>query len=80
MHRGDPAKVFENVLLADGSHREPTAGREHRRDPEEFFQQKNALGMMAKCPVPEVSHVGLAAVEPFVQRDVLARFAAVLLG
>jgi hypothetical protein len=34
--------------------------------------------MMAKCELPEVSHVGHRAIEPFVQPEVLIWLAAVL--
>jgi hypothetical protein len=35
---------------------------------------------MSESSVPEVSHVLLAGVEPLVQIQIIARFAAVLLG
>lgn len=79
-HRGYPAEVLHYVLLADKPHGKNPAGRERERGAEEGFQHEDALAVVPEGPVPEVSHVGLAAVEPFMQPDVLLSLAAVLPG
>lgn len=79
-HRRNPAEIFHHVLLADEPHGKNPAGRERDRAAEEGLQHEDALGMMAEGAVPEVGHVGLAAVEPFVQPEVLVSLAAVLAG
>ena len=80
MDRGNPAQVFENVLLADESHRKPTPCGEHRRDPEELLHEEDAFGMVPQGPVPEVGHVALGAVQKVMILQVLLRDAAELLG
>ena len=79
-HRGNPAEVFENVLLADEPDWDYTAGQDRDRGAKEGLQHEDALGMMAKGAVPEVGHVALRAIEPFVQPDEIFWFATVLLG
>ena len=76
-HRGNPAEVFENVLLADEPDWDYTAGQD--RDAKDTFQHVDALGMVPEGPVPEVSHVGLTGVEPFVVLQILVRLVAGLL-
>jgi len=63
---GNPAKVFEDVLLADESHGKNPACRERDGHPEDLFQQINALGVVPERTVPEVSQVGFTGVEKLV--------------
>ena len=79
-HRGNPAEVFQYVLLADEPDGKNPAGRDRDRGAEEGLQHEDAFGMMAECAVPEVGHVALRGIEPFVQPDEIFWFAAVLLG
>ena len=78
-HRGNPAEVFENVLLADEPDWDYTAGQDRDRGAKDTFQHVDALGMVPEGPVPEVSHVGLTGVEPFVVLQILVRLVAGLL-
>ena len=80
LDRGNPAEVFQNVLLADEPDWDYPAGRDRDRGAEDVLQHEDALRMMPEGPVPEVSHVLLATVEPLVQPEVFMSFAAVLLG
>jgi hypothetical protein len=79
-HRGNPAEVFQYVLLANESDRDYTASRDRDRGAEDIFQHEDARGVMPEGSVPEVSHVGLGTVEPFMEPKVFMSFAAVLLG
>jgi hypothetical protein len=79
-HRGDPAEVFEDVPLADEADWDYPAGRERDRGPKHFFEHEDARSVMPEGPVPEVSHVLFAGVEPFVQVKILTGLAAVLPG
>ena len=79
-HRGNPAEVFKYVLLANEPDWDYTASRDRDRGAEDIFQHEDALRMMPQGPVPEVSHVGLGTVEPFMKLQVLIWLAAVLLG
>jgi len=80
LDRGNPAEVFQNVLLTDESHWDHTAGRERDRGAKQLFEHEDARRMMPEGPVPEVSHVLLAGVEPLVQVQILPGFAAEFLG
>ena len=79
-HRGNPAEVFQYVLLADEPDGDYTAGRERHRGAEDVFQHEDALGMMPEGSMPEVSHVGFGAIEPLVQPEVFMSFATEILG
>jgi hypothetical protein len=80
LNRGNPAEVFKYVLLADEPDWDYPAGRDHDRGAKNIFQHEDARGVMPEGSVPKISHVLLAGVEPLVQVQIIARFAAVLLG
>ena len=80
LNRGYPAKVFQYVLLANEPDGDYPAGRDRHRGAEHLLQHEDALAMMPQGPVPEVSHVGLGTVEPFMELLVLIWLAAELLG
>jgi len=66
-HLGNPAEVFKYVLLTDEPDWDYTVGRERDRGAEDIFQHEDALGMLPEGPVPEVSHMGFGAIEPFMK-------------
>ena len=57
------AEVFLQMLLADPSSRDDAPGREGERRPEDGLGHKDALGMVAQRPVPEVGRDLLAMVD-----------------
>ena len=68
------------MLLADEPDREHPASGERNCRAEEFFEHENPFGVVTKGPVPEISHVLLAAIEELVQGQVLMSLAAKLPG
>ncbi len=79
-HGGDPAEVFEDVLLTDEPDGEHTAGRERERRAEDGLQHGDLFGVVAEGSVPEVREVAFRGVEPFVEGQILTSLAAELPG
>jgi hypothetical protein len=76
---GNPAEIFEDVLLAPEPAWENPAGRERHRGAEEGLQHEDALGVVPRGPVPDVGHVLLAFVEPLVQPEIFRGLTTVFL-
>lgn len=80
LHRGDPAEIFQNVLLADEPDGNNPAIGERDGGAEEFLEHEDTGRVMPECPMPEVSHVLFAGVEPLMQVEIFSGLATELPG
>lgn len=78
--RRDASEVLTDVLLSEPAHRDLPPGADRDRRAEDLLGQEDALGVVTQGAVAYVGGDRLCRVEPVVDRLVVLRFAAPLLG
>jgi hypothetical protein len=71
LHRGNPAQVFLDVLLANPAHRDDPARTVRQCGAKDPLGEKDAFRVMAQGPMANIRQTHLALIEELMNRQVV---------